>query len=106
MRLPPRRIAPQREHVLDAARGKLVEDVSKLPLRVPDRGEMGHGLHADLALDPRDEVHGEVSGAPARSIRDRDEAWSMGRELLRGRVEALDGLGRLRREELERKDGA
>src|SRR5437879_5772866 len=73
LRLAFRRIAAEREDVLDAGIAELIEDLAELARGVADAGEMGHRLEPDFALDARHEFDGEVASAPARAVGDRHE---------------------------------
>ena len=97
-----RRIAAQRQHVVDPAVAQPVEDGGDLVAVVPDAGEVRHRLDAVLALDPGDDVDGLLARAAAGAVGHRDEARRQIAQLGDGahqRLLARLGLGR---KELER----
>ncbi len=100
--LPPRRVAAQREHVLDPGRLDPVQR-ARQPLRgLADAAEVGHRLAAELVLQRRGDLDRAVAGRAAGAVGDRDEVELEVRQLTRGRVELLGRLRGLRREELDR----
>ena len=97
-------IAPQRQHVLDPGLGDRVEDLVELLPRGADARQMGHGLDAQIPLDPPGDLHGSLAGRASGSVRDRREIGFERLERLQRGPEvplAVVGLGR---EELERED--
>ena len=99
--LSPRRVAPQREHVLDPRRGDSVEHRLHLADRGPDAGQVRHCLHAELLLDPLGQLHRALTRRAAGAVGDRHE---VGRELAQireGLAQVALALLALGREELE-----
>ena len=82
---PARRVAAQRQHVLDPDRREPVEDRGQPVAGLADAAQVGHRLEPVLALDPLDDLHGAVAGRAAGAVGDRDV---VGLERLQG----LDGL--------------
>src|SRR5436189_3800605 len=103
--LAPRRIAPEREHVLDPRLVEPIEDLDEALLRLPDAAQVRHRLEPVLLLDPVGDLNRAVTRRAARPVGDRDV---VGRERLQGLdglEQVLDLLGSLRWEELNREDG-
>ncbi|HLL86539.1 MAG TPA: hypothetical protein VK387_04430 [Thermoleophilaceae bacterium] len=106
LRLALRRVAAQREHVLDADLAHLVERRAQLLDRRPDAREVGHRLDIGLLLDPADDVQGAVARRAERAVGHRDERRVVVLELGDGLEQPLGALVVLGREELEREAGA
>ena len=102
--LAPRRVATQRQHVLDPGVGEAVEDHAQLVAGRADAAQMRHRLDAELLLDPFGELERQAARRAGRSVRHRHEIGlelAQRPERLAQVALALVGLGR---EELERED--
>ena len=96
-----RRVAAQREHVLEAQRAHLVERRAQLVDGGAHAGEVRHRLEADLVADARDDLERLAARRAAGAVGDADE---VGRQRAQGgqrEVEVRLALGRPGREELE-----
>ena len=100
-----RRVAPQREHVVDARGAHVVEDLAELLARRPDAAEVGHRLDAVLALDLAHDVERAIARGSASAVGHRGEVGLQAREVVEGTLEVLLPGLRLGGEELEREDG-
>ena len=100
-----RRIAAQREHVVDAGRAHLVERRAQLGHGGADAGEVRHRLQAELVLDALDDLDRLLAGRAARAVGDRHERRLERLQLARARAYRFcSPASRLRREELEGED--
>ena len=96
-----RRIAAQRQHVLDAGRRDLVEDLAQAVDESPT-GQVRHRLHTQVLLDPFRHLDRALARGAGGPVGDRDVVGVVLLQLAQRSLEgplALVGLGR---EELER----
>ena len=102
--LAPRRVAPQREDVLDPGRGDPVQGRAEAFAGLPDAAQVRHHLQPQLLLQDAGDLDRALAGGAPRPVGDRDE---IGLQLTQraGRLQqlCLRLLG-LRREELDRED--
>ena len=100
--LAPRRVAAQREDVLDPGRGDPVERLREALPGLADAAQVRHRLQADLVLERLGDLDRALAGGAAGAVGDRGEVELQVGEGAGGGEELLGRLGRLRREELDR----
>jgi len=101
-----RRIAAQREDVLDPLPDQPIDDLRDLAFASSDAGEVRHRRRAELLLDPRHDLDGAVARAPAGAVGHGHEVGvERLLEVRDGRHERSRALVGLRREELEAEHG-
>ncbi len=100
-----RRIAAQREDVLDPELLHAAEGREQLLARCADAGQVRHRLEAELAADASDQLERAGARRAARAVGDRHECRRVLAQLARRLPQVLHPLIRLRREELEREAG-
>ena len=102
--LPARRVAAQREDVLDPGLGDPVERRGEALGRLADAAQVGHRFEAELVLEPLRDLDRALAGRAAGAVGDRDEVGPELAQRARGREQLLGRLLGLRREELDRED--
>ena len=88
-----RRVAAQREDVLDPRRLDLVERRRQPLGRLADAAEVGHRLVAELVLQPPRDLHRAVAGRAAGAVGDGDEVGLQVAQLARRLEQGLLSLG-------------
>ena len=96
-----RRVAAQRQHVVDARELHLIERLAQLPYGRSDAGEMRHCLEPELVLDALDDLDRFLAARAAGAVCDGHERRLQRPQLAQRRVQVLLAGGRLRRKELE-----
>ena len=99
-----RRIAAQREDVVDAGVADLVEDVAQLLLRGADARQVSHGLEPVLVLERLDDLDGAVARRPAGAVGDRHVGRLERAQLAQGVLQVVLAVLGLGWEELEGED--
>ena len=103
--LPARRIAAQRQHVVDPGPGDLVQHLPQPVHRLAHAAQVRHRLDAQLLLDPLGDLDRPLAGRPAGAVGHRDEVGLQAPQRAQRLAQGALALGRLGREELEREDG-
>ena len=102
---PFRKVAPEREDVLDVDDPEFLRDAVDVLFRVGHTGEMGDGLDAVVVFDARGDLRGAVVIALSPgAVGDADEVGLQGTKGTQLSVDGLDGQVPFRREHFEGKD--